>query len=223
MGSAKNTYGTGCFLLLNTGDRPVQSQNNLLTTIGWGLGGRVTYCLEGSVFIGGAVVGWLRDGLGLITSSEQVELLAATVSDSDGVYFVPALVGLGAPHWDPRARGTILGLSRGSTAGHLARAALESIAFQTRDLMEAMQKDAGVSLSDLKVDGGASVNDDLMQFQSDILNATIRRPVVSETTALGAAYLAGLAVGFWNDVDDVQRNWALDREFTSRYGFRRAR
>jgi len=214
VGSAKNTYGTGCFLLLNTGERPVESQNNLLTTIGWGLGDRITYCLEGSVFIGGAVVSWLRDGLGLIESAGQVESLAATVTDSGGVYFVPALVGLGAPHWDPRARGTILGLSRGTTAGHLARAALESIAFQTRDLIVAMQKDAGVELSDLKVDGGASVNNDLMQFQSDILKASIRRPVVSETTALGAGYLAGLAVGFWSDVNDVQRNWALDRQFT---------
>jgi glycerol kinase len=213
-GSAKNTYGTGCFLLLNTGNRPVASRNNLLTTIGWSLDGEVTYCLEGSVFVAGAVVQWLRDGLGLIAHSADIERLAASVPDSGGVYFVPAFVGLGAPHWDPYARGTILGITRGTQAGHLARAAVESMAFQTCDLIDAMRSDSGVDVSMLKVDGGASCNDALMQFQADLLGATVRRPVVSETTALGAAYLAGLAVGYWNDMGDVQRNWALEREFT---------
>ncbi len=213
-GSAKNTYGTGCFLLLNTGDKPVASRNNLLTTIGWGLGDKITYCLEGSVFVAGAVVQWLRDGLRLIQSSAEVEQLAASVPDSGGVYVVPAFVGLGAPHWDPFARGAVLGITRGTTAGHLARAAVESMAFQTRDLIEAMEKDAGIRLANLKVDGGASVNNELMQFQADLLNATVRRPVVSETTALGAAYLAGLAVDYWQGLDDIAKNWALDREFT---------
>ncbi|MCR4412129.1 MAG: glycerol kinase GlpK [Thermoguttaceae bacterium] len=212
-GSAKNTYGTGCFLLMNTGLRPVASRHNLLTTIGWGLGGQVTYCLEGSVFIAGAVVQWLRDGLGIIQSSADVERLAASVPDSGGVYFVPALVGLGAPHWDPYARGTILGITRGTTAGHLARAALEAIAHQTRDLVEAMQADAGCTLSSLKVDGGAARNDLLMQFQADLLGVEVRRPVVAETTALGAAYLAGLAVGYWSDTSEIARQWALDRCF----------
>lgn len=212
-GSAKNTYGTGCFMLLNTGGQPKQSANNLLTTIGWGLGGRVTYCLEGSVFVAGAVVQWLRDGLGIIKSSADVEALASSVPDSGGVYFVPALVGLGAPHWDSFARGTILGITRGTTAAHIARAAVEAIAYQTRDLAEAMQKDAGVPVADLKVDGGASVNNRLMQFQADVLGVSVRRPVVAETTALGAAYLAGLAVGYWADTADVARNWALDRQF----------
>ena len=212
-GSAKNTYGTGCFLLLNTGDRPIPSQNRLLTTIGWALGDRVTYCLEGSVFVAGAVVQWLRDGLGILRSSADVERLAASVPDSGGVYFVPAFVGLGAPYWDPYARGTILGLSRGTTAGHVARAAVESMAYQTADVLAAMQKDAGLELAELKVDGGACVNDALMQFQADLLGVRVRRPVVSETTALGAAYLAGLAVGYWHDLADVARNWALDRQF----------
>jgi glycerol kinase len=213
VGSAKNTYGTGCFLLMNTGTSPVVSQNNLLTTIGWGLNGEVTYCLEGSVFVAGAVVQWLRDGLRLISESSEIESLAATVADSDGVVMVPAFVGLGAPHWDPYARGTVFGLTRGTTSGHLARAALESMAFQTRDLLDAMQLDSGVALQVLKVDGGASVNDDLMRFQADILNTVVRRPVVAETTALGAAYLAGLAVGYWHDTQDVTHNWAMDREF----------
>lgn len=213
IGSAKNTYGTGCFLLLNTGSQPIRSNNNLLTTIGWSINGQVTYCLEGSVFVAGAVVQWLRDGLGLIQSSGDVERLAATVADSGGVYVVPAFTGLGAPHWDAYARGAILGITRGTTAGHLARAAVESMAFQSRDLLEAMSQDAGLELSVLRVDGGASVNDDLMQFQADILGTVVHRPVVAETTALGAAYLAGLAVGFWNDTGDVVRNWALDREF----------
>ena len=212
-GDVKNTYGTGCFLMMNTGHEPIPSHNRLLTTIGWGLDGQVVYCLEGSVFIAGAVVQWLRDGLGLIKNSADVEELAASVEDSGGVYLVPAFVGLGAPHWDPYARGTILGITRGTTAAHLARAALESMAYQTRDLIEAMQKDAGIHLSELKVDGGASLNDLLMQFQADILNTRIQRPVVAETTALGAAYLAGLEVGFWQDTGDVERNWALDRQF----------
>ena len=216
-GSAKNTYGTGCFLLLNTGERPIQSSNNLLTTIGWSLDGKVIYCLEGSVFVAGAVVQWLRDGLGLIETSSDVERLAATVPDSGGVVFVPAFVGLGSPHWDPYARGTILGITRGTTAGHLARAALEAIAYQTRDLVEAMEKDAPQELRVLKVDGGASVNDPLMQFQADVLGVTVRRPRVTETTALGSAYLAGLAVGYWKDVTDVERNWALNREFTPNF------
>ena len=217
-GSAKNTYGTGCFMLLNTGDKPKQSQNNLITTIGWGLNGKVTYCLEGSVFIAGAVVQWLRDGLGIISSSADVERLAATVSDSGGVYFVPAFVGLGAPHWDSYARGSILGISRGTNAGHVARAAVEAMAYQSRDLVDAMQRDSGVPLANLKVDGGASVNNQLMQFQADLLGVPVRRPVVAETTALGAAYLAGLAVGYWNDTGDVARNWALGSEFKPRIG-----
>jgi len=212
-GSAKNTYGTGCFMLLNTGSQPIPSRNNLLTTIGWGLGNEVTYCLEGSIFIAGAVVQWLRDGLGLIRNSAEIEQLAAAVTDNGGVYFVPAFVGLGAPYWDPYARGSIFGLTRGTQAGHIARAALESMAYQTRDVLEAMQRDAGLILSELKVDGGAAVNNALMQFQADMLGVPVRRPQVAETTALGAAYLAGLAVGYWLDQNDVRRNWALDREF----------
>ena len=212
-GSAKNTYGTGCFLLLNTGRQAVASANNLLTTIGWGLGREVTYCLEGSVFIAGAVVQWLRDGLGIIKTSAEAEKLADSVPDSGGVYFVPALVGLGAPHWDPYARGTILGITRGTTAAHLARAAVDARAYQTRDLADAMQRDAAVPLAELKVDGGASVNNWLMQFQADLLGVKVRRPVVAETTALGAAYLAGLAVGYWSGLSDVARHWAVDRDF----------
>ncbi len=215
-GMAKNTYGTGCFLLLNTGAQPVPSQHNLLTTVGWQIDGQVTYCLEGSIFIGGAVVQWLRDGLGLIPTSQAIEALCATVPDSGGVVFVPAFVGLGAPHWDPYARGAVFGLTRGTTAGHLARAAIESMAMQTSDLLDAMRQDARVPLTVLNVDGGASVNSELMQFQADILQAAVRRPVVAETTALGAAYLAGLAVGYWDSTADVARNWALDREFTPR-------
>ncbi|MBI2824683.1 MAG: glycerol kinase GlpK [Planctomycetia bacterium] len=212
-GAAKNTYGTGCFMLLNTGEKAVASRHNLLTTIGWGLEGKVTYCLEGSVFIAGAVVQWLRDGLGIIRASADVEALAASVPDSGGVYVVPAFVGLGAPYWDQYARGAILGLTRGTKAAHIARAAVESMAFQTRDVLEAMESDAGIKLAELKVDGGASVNDALMQFQADTLGVKVRRPVVPETTALGAAYLAGLAVGYWQDTADVARNWALAREF----------
>jgi glycerol kinase len=186
----------------------------LLTTVGWQIGDEVTYCLEGSVFVAGAAIGWLRDGLGIIEASSEVEALANSVPDNGDVYFVPALVGLGAPHWDSNARGTIVGLSRGTTAAHIARAALEAMAFQTRDLIAAMQADSGVPLSQLKVDGGASVNDTLMQFQADQLGVRVQRPVVAETTALGAAYLAGLAVGYWSDTSDVARNWALEKEFT---------
>jgi glycerol kinase len=212
-GSAKNTYGTGCFLLLNTGHEAVASQNRLLTTIGWGRGGKITYCLEGSVFIGGAVVQWLRDGLKIIKQSVDVEALAASVEDTHGVYVVPAFVGLGAPYWDPYARGTIVGITRGTTEAHIALAAVESMAFQSRDLVEAMQRDSGLALAELKVDGGASVNNRLMQFQADILGTTVRRPKVAETTALGAAYLAGLAVGYWKDEAEISRNWILDQEF----------
>jgi glycerol kinase len=212
-GQAKNTYGTGCFMLMNTGSRPVPSQNQLLTTIGWQIGDRVTYCLEGAVFVAGAVVQWLRDGLGLISSSAEIERLAAQVPDNGGVYFVPAFVGLGAPHWDPYARGAIFGLTRGVNAAHLARAALESMAYQTLDLLDAMQRDSGLALESLRVDGGAAANSLLLQFQADLLGVPVRRPVVAETTALGAAYLAGLATGVWHGLDDVEANWSLDREF----------
>lgn len=213
VGSAKNTYGTGCFMLLNTGHEPVASKNGLLTTIGWGIGDEVVYCLEGAIFIAGAVVQWLRDELKLIDTAAESEALAATVEDAGGVYVVPAFVGLGAPYWNQSARGTIVGITRGTNRAHLALAALESMAFQTRDVLEAMEQDSGVELSTLKVDGGASANNTLMQFQSDLLGTTVQRPVVQETTALGAAYLAGLAVGFWKDKDDIKHNWALDREF----------
>ncbi|HEX7449698.1 MAG TPA: glycerol kinase GlpK [Pirellulales bacterium] len=212
-GEAKNTYGTGCFLLLNTGEQPTHSRHRLLTTIGWAVGGKVTYCLEGSVFIAGAAVQWLRDGLGLIKTSAEVEALAASVPDAGGVYLVPAFVGLGAPHWNSQARGAIFGLTRGTQAGHLARAAVEAMAYQTRDLVETMRLDTGLPLSALKVDGGASVNDSLLQFQADLLNVPVRRPAVCETTALGAAYLAGLAVGYWRDQAEIEDNWSLDREF----------
>ena len=213
-GSAKNTYGTGCFLLMNTGDKPVPSSNNLLTTVGWRIGGKTTYCLEGAVFVAGAVVQWLRDGLGIITKSEEVETLAASVPDSGGVFVEPAYTGLGAPYWDPKARGGIFGLTRGSTAAHIARAAVESMAWQSADLLGAMQADSGVNLATLKADGGASRNNALLQFQSDLLGVSVRRPRVQETTALGVAYLAGLATGTWNSLADIERNWVLDREFT---------
>ena len=213
-GSVKNTYGTGCFILMNVGDKPVQSKTGLLTTIGWEIDGRMTYCLEGAVFVAGAVVQWLRDKLGIIKSSSDVEALAREVPDTGGVYFVPAFVGLGAPDWDAYARGTIIGIDRGTTAAHIARAALESMAYQTRDIVHAQETDAEKQLSTLKVDGGASQNNLLMQFQADLLGVTLRRPKVAETTALGAAYLAGLAVGYWNDFGDITANWALDQEFT---------
>lgn len=215
-GEAKNTYGTGCFLLMNTGDRPVPSQHGLLTTVGWRIGTERTYCLEGSIFIGGAVVQWLRDELGLIATSAEVESLAASVPDNGGVWFVPAFVGLGAPQWDSSARGLLIGLTRGTGRGHIARAALESMAWQTRGVLEAMQQDAGVPLKALKVDGGAAADNLLMQLQADAVHVPVQRPVVPETTALGAAYLAGLAVGYWTDRQDITRNWVLDREFQPR-------
>ena len=213
-GSVKNTYGTGCFLLMNTGEKPILSKNNLLTTVAWKIGDTVNYALEGSIFVGGSVVQWLRDGLGIIKSSSEVEALAASVPDNGGVYFVPALTGMGAPYWDQYAHGTICGLTRGTTAAHIARAALEGIAFQTMDIVAAMEKDAGVRLSELKVDGGASRNNLMMQFQSDILGASVIRPRVTETTALGACYLAGLAVGYWSSLDEVKRQWQAERVFT---------
>jgi len=213
-GSAKNTYGTGCFMLLNTGSKPVPSQKGLLTTVAWKIGDKTTYALEGSVFIAGAAVQWLRDGLKAIKASSDVEHLMAEVPDTDGVYLVPAFVGLGAPYWDPRARGAIVGLTRNTSVAHIARAAVDAMAYQTRDVLEAMQAESGLPLKTLKVDGGAAANAMLLQFQADLLNVTVRRPVVAETTALGAAYLAGLAVGYWKGLDDVTRNWALDREFS---------
>ena len=212
-GSVKNTYGTGCFMLMNSGERPIMSSNNLLTTIAWKIGDTVNYALEGSIFVAGSVVQWLRDGLGIIRSSAEVEALAASVPDNGGVYFVPALTGLGAPHWDQYAKGSIYGLSRGSTAAHIARAALEGIAFQTMDIVNAMQRDAGVTLKELKVDGGASRNNLLMQFQADILGTSVIRPIVTETTALGAAYLAGLAVGYWESIDHIKSQWGVEMEF----------
>ncbi|WP_425147298.1 glycerol kinase GlpK [Deinococcus sp.] len=213
VGMAKNTYGTGCFMLLNTGAQAVPSGHRLLTTVAWQLGGHRTYALEGSVFVAGAVVQWLRDSLGLIGSSAEVEALAASVQGSGGVYLVPAFVGLGAPYWDSYARGTVLGLTRGSTAAHLARAALESIAFQVAELLEAMEQDSGAPISELRVDGGGSVNDTLMQFQADLLGIPVVRPRVTETTALGAAYLAGLAVGYWRDERELTALWQVDRRF----------
>ena len=212
-GLAKNTYGTGCFLLLNTGSVAVASANNLLTTVAWRRAGALEYALEGSVFIGGAVVQWLRDGLQIIRSAADVEVLAASVADNGGVCFVPAFTGLGAPHWDAYARGAMFGLTRGSTAGHIARAALESIAFQSADVLDAMQKDAGIALTELRVDGGAAANDLLMQFQADILGVPVARPTVLETTALGAAYLAGLAVRYWPDTNAIAANRLVDRRF----------
>ena len=212
-GSVKNTYGTGCFMLMNSGERPIMSSNNLLTTIAWKIGDTVNYALEGSIFVAGSVVQWLRDGLGIIRSSSEVESLAASVPDNGGVYFVPALTGLGAPHWDQYAKGSIYGLSRGSTAAHIARAALEGIAFQTMDIVNAMQRDAGVTLKELKVDGGASRNNLLMQFQADILGTSVIRPIVTETTALGAAYLACLAVGYWESIDHIKSQWGVEMEF----------
>ncbi len=212
-GMAKNTYGTGCFLLMHTGDKPVVSKNKLLSTIAWKIDGRLEYALEGGVFIGGAVVQWLRDGLGLIAQSVEVEKLAAKVSDNGGVYLVPAFAGLGAPHWDANARGVIVGLTRGSNAGHLARAALESIAYQSADLLRAMEADCKRKLRELRVDGGAVVNNALMQFQADLLRVPVVRPRTTETTALGAAYLAGLAVGFWKNRAQIARLWSAERTF----------
>lgn len=212
-GMVKNTYGTGCFLLMNSGDKPVFSKNNLLATIAWKIGDKVSYALEGSIFVGGAIVQWLRDGLGVIRSSSEVEALARQVPDAGGVYFVPALTGLAAPYWDQYARGAISGISRGTTAAHIARAALEGIAFQTMDVVTAMMRDAEIELKELRVDGGAAANNLLMQFQADILNTTVIRPKVIETTALGAAYLAGLAVGYWKDLEEIKQQWLMDQRF----------
>ncbi|MBO7601573.1 MAG: glycerol kinase GlpK [Bacteroidaceae bacterium] len=212
-GSVKNTYGTGCFLLMNSGKKPIMSKNNLLTTIALKLGNKVTYALEGSIFVGGSVVQWLRDGLGIIKSSGEIEALAATVTDTGGVFFVPALTGMGAPYWDQYARGSITGISRGTSAAHIARAALEGIAFQTLDIVQAMQRDAELPLAELKVDGGASRNNLMMQFQADILNTKVIRPRNPETTALGATYLAGLAVGYWKSVEEIRDQWQIDSMF----------
>lgn len=212
-GMAKNTYGTGCFLLMNTGNKPVHSKNNLLTTVAWKINGEVTYAMEGSVFVGGAAIQWLRDGLGIIHNSAESETLSASVKDNGGVYFVPALTGLGAPYWDQYARGAIFGITRGTTAGHIARAALEGIAFQVYDLLKSMESDSGKQSTELRVDGGAVANNALMQFQADIFGSNVVRPTVQETTALGAAYLAGLAVGYWENIDEVKKQWSIDRTF----------
>jgi glycerol kinase len=212
-GMVKNTYGTGCFMLMFTGDDAVHSQNNLLTTVAWTRNGRTTYALEGSIFIAGAVVQWLRDGLHFIRSSEEVGALAAKVDSSEGVYMVPAFAGLGAPHWNQHARGSLFGMTRGTTQAHIARAALESIAYQTYDVLRAMQADSGIVLKELRVDGGATANDGLMQFQSDILGVPVVRPTVTETTALGAAYLAGLGVGYWGSEEDIRKQWEVNRRF----------
>lgn len=215
-GMVKNTYGTGCFMLMNTGDKPVESKNNLLTTVAWKVNGITQYALEGSVFIAGAVVQWLRDGLGIIKKSADVEELALKVNDNGAVYLVPAFTGLGAPYWKQDAKGTITGLTRGSTAAHIARAALESIAYQTMDVLKAMEADAGIDIKELRVDGGATANDLLMQFQADILHTKVLRPTITETTALGAAYLAGLAVGYWKSIDEIQKQWQVDKAFESK-------
>ena len=212
-GSIKNTYGTGCFVMLNIGDKPLLSKNNLLTTVAWKIGDEVKYALEGSIYVGGSVVQWLRDGLGFIKSSSEVEELASSVPDSGGVYFVPALTGLAAPYWDQYARGTIVGITRGTTRAHIARAALDGIAFQTYDIAQAMARDLGAPLTELKVDGGASRNNLLMQFQSNLLGIPVVRPKITETTALGAAYLAGLAVGFWKNIDEIKSQWQVERTF----------
>ncbi|GAB3397673.1 glycerol kinase GlpK [Massilia agilis] len=212
-GMVKNTYGTGCFMLMHAGERPAQSHNRLLSTVGWKIDGRTDYLLEGSVFMGGATVQWLRDGLGIIKQSSDVEALATSVPDSGGVLLVPAFVGLGAPHWDPYARGTIVGMTRGTTAAHIARAAVEAIAYQSAELLAAMQKDADCPVAEVRADGGAARNDLLMQFQADLLGVPVVRPTVTETTALGAAYLAGLAVGFWQSRDEIAEQWKVDRRF----------
>lgn len=213
-GMVKNTYGTGCFMLMNIGDKPILSKNKLVTTIAWKIGGQVQYALEGSIFIGGAVVQWLRDGLGIIKSSSDVQALAEKVPDNGGVYLVPAFAGLGAPHWNAYARGMMVGLTRGTKDAHIARAALESIAFQTMDILKAMQADSGVDIKELRVDGGATSNNMLLQFQADVLNTVVVRPKITETTAMGAAYLAGLAVGYWKDMNEIQEQWQVDRRFT---------
>jgi glycerol kinase len=213
-GMVKNTYGTGCFMVMNIGNKPINSKSKLLTTIAWKIGNDTQYALEGSIFIAGAVVQWLRDGLGIIKKSDDVEKLAAKVSGSEGVYFVPAFAGLGAPHWNQHARGTIVGITRGSTSAHIARAALDSIAYQTLEVLHAMQNDSGIDIRELRVDGGATVNNQLMQFQSDLLQTKVVRPKITETTALGAAYLAGLGVKYWNDLNDIRKQWQVDRTFS---------
>ena len=212
-GMVKNTYGTGCFMLMNTGEKAVISKHKLLTTVAWKINGITHYALEGSVFIAGAVVQWLRDGLKIIRSSDEIESLSSEVDDTGGVYVVPAFAGLGAPYWNQQARGTITGISRGTSRAHIARASLESIAFQTVDVLRAMEADSGISIRELRVDGGATVNNFLMQFQSDVLDCKVIRPLITETTALGAAYLAGLAVGYWKDIDDIKNQWSMERTF----------
>jgi len=213
-GMVKNTYGTGCFMMMNIGKVPTRSKNKLLTTIAWKIGNETVYALEGSIFIGGAVVQWLRDGLGIISTSADVEKLAAKVSDSGDVYFVPAFAGLGAPHWDQHARGTLVGITRGTSSAHIAKAALDSVAYQTLDILGAMQHDSGIIIKELRVDGGATVNNSLMQFQADLLRASVVRPKITETTALGAAYLAGLAVNYWSSINEISRQWQRDMKFT---------
>lgn len=213
-GMVKNTYGTGCFMLMNIGDKPIVSKNNLLTSVGWKIDGKTTYVLEGSIFIAGAVVQWLRDGLKFFENSADIENLISGVSDSDGVYFVPAFAGMGAPYWNQQAKGAVFGLTRGSTDAHLARAAVESIAYQTMDVLRAMEADSGISISELRVDGGASVNSHLMQFQADVLNIAAIRPEIVETTVMGAAFLAGLAVGYWEDLDEIDKLWKVEQRFT---------
>lgn len=210
----KNTYGTGCFMMMNTGSKPMKSSNRLLTTVAWKTGNEITYALEGSIFIGGAVIQWLRDGLGIIKQSSDVEQLASLVTSAEGVYFVPAFAGLGAPYWNQHARGIITGLTRGTTAAHIARAALECIAFQTLDVLLAMEKDSGLNIRELRVDGGAAVNDSLMQFQADLLEADVVRSGVRETTAAGAAFLAGLATGYWSGTDELRSLWQAGRHFS---------
>jgi len=213
-GMVKNTYGTGCFMIMNIGNKPITSKNQLLTTIAWQIGNDTQYALEGSIFIAGAVVQWLRDGLGIIKKSEDIEKLAAKVKDSDGVYFVPAFAGLGAPHWNQHARGTLVGITRGTTSAHIARAALDSIAYQTLEVLLAMQNDSGIDIRELRVDGGATVNNQLMQIQSDLLQVNVVRPKITEITALGAAYLAGLAVNYWSDINELKQQWQIDRTFS---------
>jgi glycerol kinase len=213
-GMVKNTYGTGCFMMMNIGNKPIESKSKLLTTVAWRIGGETQYALEGSIFIGGAVVQWLRDGLGIIKNSADIEKLSAKVKDSEGVYFVPAFAGLGAPHWNQHARGALFGITRGTTSAHIARAALDSIAYQTLEVLLAMQNDSGINIRELRVDGGATVNNQLMQFQSDLLQTKVVRPEITETTALGAAYLAGLAVSYWSDIKEVKQQWQIDRTFS---------
>lgn len=213
-GMVKNTYGTGCFMLMNIGDKPILSKNNLLTTVAWKINGKTDYALEGSIFIAGAVVQWLRDGLGVIKQSSDIEKLAGEVENSEGVYLVPAFAGLGAPYWNQYARGTMVGITRGTTAAHIARAAQDSIAYQTLDVLSAMNADSGIDITELRVDGGATVNNTLMQFQSDLLQVPVARPQVTETTALGAAYLAGLAVGYWKDIEEIGNQWKIEKTFT---------